>query len=64
MHNLKLVNNESFKEKLIGLDLNKMAQGYMDMGDINLEIAEQDYHLETEATYSTEKFIGVDIGIK
>ena len=62
MHNLKIANYESLKEKVVGLDLDKMAQAYMDMGDINSEIAEQDYHLETEATYSIEKFIGVDIG--
>ena len=60
MYNLKSINNESFKEKLVGLDLDKMAQAYMDMGDINLEIAEQDYHLETEATYTVENVIGKD----
>ncbi len=60
MHNLKIANTESFKEKLVGLDLDKMAQAYMDMGDINLELSQESYHLETEATYLIEKAIGKD----
>ena len=61
MHNLKIANNELLKEKVIGLDLDKMAQAYMDMGDINLEIANEEmYHLETEATFTIEKAIGYD----
>ena len=64
MYNLKVANNESFKEKLVGLDLDKMAQAYMDMGEINLELSGEMRHLESEAEFITEKFIGTDIGVK
>ena len=60
MHNLKIANYELLKEKVIGLDLDKMAQAYMDMGDINLEISGEMYHLETETTFTIEKVIGKD----
>ena len=60
MHNLKIANNELLKEKVIGLDLDKMAQAYMDMGDINLGITSEDHHLEAQASYTIEKAIGYD----
>ena len=57
MHNLKISNNELLKEKVIGLDLDKMAQAYMDMGDINLEISNEFRTIESEAEDVTLQFI-------
>lgn len=45
------------RDKVVGLDIDAMAMGYVSMGDINLEIANEMYHLETEATYSVEDAI-------
>ena len=42
----------------LGIDEQAMAKGYMEMGAINLELTEEMYHWETEATYTTEEFVG------
>lgn len=34
----------------------EMAKGYMEMGDINLEISQEDNHLENEAEMIRSKY--------
>lgn len=48
------------RDKVVGLDVETMAMGYALMGDLNTEIANEMYHLETEATYSVENAIKKD----
>ena len=57
---LEAIKTESFKEKLSGLDLEKFAQGYIEMSDINIEISNEYITLESEANYLIEKVIGTD----
>ena len=51
---------QGLQDKVVGLDIDAMAMGYALMGDLNTEIANEMYHLETEATYSVEKAIKQD----
>ena len=57
---LEAINTESFKRKLSGLDLEKFAQGYIEMSDINLKISNEYRTPESEASYLIEKAIGTD----
>lgn len=45
------------KVEIVGIDHEAMAKAYEEMGEINLSIANEDYHLETESTYTVENFI-------
>lgn len=54
---LENIRNEKVK---LNIDVEAMARGYQEMGELNLQLVNEVYHLETEATYTIENFIGVD----
>lgn len=54
------INEDQDKERIVGLDLDAIAKAYAEMGEINLEIANEMYHLESEAESSVEIFLTVE----
>lgn len=45
------------KSKCKGLYIKEVEQGYIDMTTINLEIANEMYHLEAESAYRLNKLL-------
>ena len=45
------------KVEIVGIDHEEMARVYQEMGSLNLQLASESYHLETESTYTVEDFI-------